>query len=104
LVISPGALAFAYADLGGDTTFYGKPHPPVFQALESVFGAVRYLMVGDSMEHDIAGAQGVGWDSLLIQGGLYADRFADADGDQVIAEIAAEKRCAPPTYRIEGLR
>ncbi len=103
LVISPGAIAFAYADLGGNTTFYGKPHAPVFRALEDIFGAGRYLMVGDSMEHDIAGAQGVGWDSLLIEGGLYADRFASADGDQVIAEITAEKRCAPPTYRLKEL-
>jgi len=37
LVISPGALAFSYASMGGDVTFYGKPHRPVFDALEDVF-------------------------------------------------------------------
>jgi ribonucleotide monophosphatase NagD (HAD superfamily) len=104
LVISPGALAFAYKDMGGDATFYGKPHMPVFKALENRFGAGRYLMVGDSMEHDIAGAHMAGWDSLLIECGLYAERFRHGDGNRVVAEIATEKNCKPPTYRIEGLR
>ncbi len=104
LVISPGAIAFAYQNMGGDTTFYGKPHQPVFRALEDIFGAVRYLMVGDSMEHDIVGAHGAGWDSLLIEGGIYVDRFLGANSNQVIASIAAEKFCAPPTYRIKELR
>ncbi len=104
LVISPGSLAFAYADLGGETTFYGKPHLPVFKALEKVFGAARYLMVGDSMEHDIMGANTAGWDSLLVQGGLYANRFANANSDEVIAKIAAETNCEMPTYSIKGLR
>ena len=104
LVISPGALAHRYDRLGGRTAFYGKPHQPVFEALEKVFGPGRYLMVGDSMEHDIAGAQGAGWDSLLVEGGLYADRFATGDGDAVVAEIAAEKKCDLPTYRIKGVR
>lgn len=104
LVTSPGALAHAYGEIGGQTKFYGKPHRPVFDALEEVFGKGRYLMVGDSMEHDIAGAHGIGWDSLLVEGGLYADRFAVGDGNEVIADIAAERACDPPTYRIKGLQ
>ena len=104
LVISPGALAHSYKAMGGTAVFYGKPYRPVFQALEKVFGKGRYLMVGDSMEHDIAGAQGVGWDSLLVECGLYADRFASGDGDAVVAEIAREKNCDLPTYRIKGVR
>lgn len=104
LVISPGALAFRYREMGGACSFYGKPHLPVFKALEDVFGAGRYLMVGDSLEHDIAGAHSANWDSLLVEGGLYAERFASADAGDVFAQITAEKGCAPPTYRIKGLR
>lgn len=103
-VMSPGALAFAYQQLGGETTFYGKPHRPVFDALETVFGSGRYLMVGDSMEHDIAGAQHAGWDSLLVEGGLYVERFAEGNGDDTVKSIAAETGCVPPTYRIKGVR
>ena len=104
IVVSPGALAHSYAALGGRTNFYGKPHRPVFLALENMFGPGRYLMVGDSMEHDIAGAQRAGWDSLLVEGGLYADRFDGLDGDAVLAEIAAEEHCDLPTYRMKELR
>ena len=104
LVGSPGALAHAYEGLGGCTFFYGKPHRAVFRAVEKVFGKARYLMVGDSMEHDIAGAQRAGWDSLLIESGLYADQFAQGDGAKIAAQIAAEKKCDPPTYRLKELR
>lgn len=104
LVASPGALAHAYQSMGGKTVFYGKPHRPVFDALENLFGKGRYLMVGDSMEHDIAGAQGAGWDSLLVESGLYADRFAAQDGNEVTADIAAKMKCDLPTYRIKGVR
>ncbi len=103
LVMSPGSLAFAFQEIGGSVTFYGKPHVGVFKALENVFGSGRYLMVGDSLEHDIAGAQSAGWDSLLIEGGLYAETFADADGEKVLATLIAEKQCKPPTYRIKEL-
>ncbi|WP_224825975.1 TIGR01459 family HAD-type hydrolase [Cognatishimia sp. MH4019] len=79
LVESPGALAHEYADEGGEVLFYGKPHRPIFDALGAQLGARRVLMVGDSPEHDIAGAKAAGWDSLFIQGGLYADVEPRAD-------------------------
>lgn len=104
LVISPGTLAFRYRELGGAVAFYGKPHLPVFQSLQSVYGSGRYLMVGDSLEHDIAGAQAAGWDSLLIQGGLYATEFASEPGDETVLRLAREKDVAPPTYRMDILK
>lgn len=104
LVISPGALAFDYADRGGNSVFYGKPHLPIFRALEGVFGTGRILMVGDSLEHDIAGAQTAGWDSLLVEGGLYADAFRDADGPAALDRLVTAQGIAPPTYRIKEVR
>tara|TARA_B100000780_G_scaffold14332_2_gene9634 strand:- start:7414 stop:8247 length:834 start_codon:yes stop_codon:yes gene_type:complete len=103
LVISPGALAYAYVDMGGHVSFYGKPHPGIFDALASSLGVARILMVGDSLEHDIAGAQSAGWDNVLVQGGLYANDFAQADHDSVLANLVAAKACRPPTYSIEVL-
>jgi HAD superfamily hydrolase (TIGR01459 family) len=104
LVISPGALAYMYREMGGQVMFYGKPHLPVFTALEAACGKGRYLMVGDSLEHDIAGAQTAGWDSLLIQGGLYAQAFATGDHDSVLADLVAKQGIAPPTYTLKELR
>ncbi len=93
-VQSPGALAHAYADVGGRVLFYGKPHKPIFESLAAALGnPARVLMVGDSPEHDIAGAQTVGWDSLFIAGGLHADAAADAFAGH-----------PPATYTIPTLR
>jgi HAD superfamily hydrolase (TIGR01459 family) len=103
LVTSAGALAHTFRDRGGDVTFYGKPHLPIFDGLKSVLGAHRLLMVGDSLEHDIAGGQNAGWDTLLIQGGLYANEFKQGDHDAVLSRLVAAKGCLPPTYSIEGL-
>lgn len=103
-VVSPGALAHAHRDNGGHVIFYGKPHRAIFQALETALNTGKLLMVGDSLEHDIAGAHGAGWDSLLIQDGLYQADFQNADGDAALARLMAEKSAPAPTYRTEVLQ
>jgi ribonucleotide monophosphatase NagD (HAD superfamily) len=35
-------------------------------------------MVGDSLEHDVAGANAAGWTSVLLTRGIHADRLAGA--------------------------
>ena len=60
LVISAGALARAYLKRYGRVIYYGKPHQPVFQAVSASFKAQRVLIVGDSLDHEIAGAKAVG--------------------------------------------
>ncbi|MEM9393176.1 MAG: TIGR01459 family HAD-type hydrolase [Pseudomonadota bacterium] len=102
-VVSPGALAHFYQESGGAVVFYGKPHAPVFKSLETALGADKILMVGDSLEHDIAGAQNVGWDSLLVQNGLYAERFASGDREQTLSDLCASHAVLPPTFSIKEL-
>lgn len=95
-VQSPGALAHAYRDAGGDVVFYGKPHRAIFDVLFDQISAndpSKVLMVGDSPEHDIAGAAAAGWDSLFIAGGLHADASGDLFEGQ-----------ARPTYILPTLR
>lgn len=101
-VTAPGTIARAYAEIGGSVTFYGKPHPPVFEAVASVLTGERFLMIGDSLEHDIAGANTVGWDSVLIQNGLYRDLFSIRPADDVIANLATQYG-ASPTFTIPEL-
>ena len=103
-MISAGALARAYSQRSGRVIYYGKPHRPVFQALSTSLQAQRFLMVGDSLEHDIAGAQAVGWDSVLIQKGLYASAFSNADHDVVLKTLLKDLACQPPTYSIKQLQ
>lgn len=104
LVISPGALGFAYREMGGETVFYGKPHRPIFRSLEKALGTQKLLMVGDSLEHDISGGHAAGWDTVFVRGGLYANDFANTDIGETLAELCAAKSCAAPTYSIEVLK
>ncbi|NRB04797.1 MAG: TIGR01459 family HAD-type hydrolase [Rhodobacteraceae bacterium] len=103
-VVSPGALAFHHLDAGGEVSLYGKPHRPIFDALQSALGVTRLLMVGDSLEHDIAGGHAAGWDTALIKGGLYAKDFAQDSAEAVLSRLVKEKRAPNPTYVIEDLR
>ncbi|MGR3484346.1 MAG: TIGR01459 family HAD-type hydrolase [Paracoccaceae bacterium] len=77
--VGPGALAARYAAAGGDVTWYGKPHRPVFDAVARALGTDRLLMVGDSPAHDVAGAKAAGWDACLVAAGLGRDRIDMSD-------------------------
>ncbi len=105
-VVSPGALAHDYAERGGEVRFYGKPHLPVFRAIEDALElpAKTLLMVGDSLEHDIAGAHGAEWDSAFIRGGLHAAAFSDSgDPLAVLADLAETEKTPAPTYSLQEL-
>ncbi|MEO1798238.1 MAG: TIGR01459 family HAD-type hydrolase [Pseudomonadota bacterium] len=106
VVISPGQLAHDHAARGGRVAFYGKPHKPVFDAIARTLDldGGRLLMVGDSLEHDIAGAAGAGWDSLFIRGGLHASFFAGhGDISARLAELARAEGAPLPTYTLQTL-
>lgn len=102
-VVSPGALAHAYKDDGGDVQFYGKPHGPVFDAVAQSLGTTRLLMIGDSLEHDIAGGYAAGWSTLFIQGGLHAAAFDGTDPNTVITRLALAENAPHPTYSMTQL-
>jgi HAD superfamily hydrolase (TIGR01459 family) len=76
-----GALARDYEALGGQVTYLGKPHPPIFAMARARLGEVmgraprRVLAIGDGLRTDIAGANRAGLDVLLITAGLHADAF-----------------------------
>ena len=110
LVISPGALAQRYADMGGEVIWYGKPHLPIFQAVARRFPGLpvdRFLMVGDSLEHDIAGAQKAGMPSAFVREGIHAEEFRDAKNNdqllQVTDRLVAQHELSAPTYSLEFL-
>jgi 4-nitrophenyl phosphatase len=80
----PGAgalLASVVATTGATPTIVGKPARPMFEAAARRVAAARggqatdFLVVGDRTDTDIAGAAGMGWDSLLVLTG--ASRPAD---------------------------
>lgn len=94
-----GRIAEAYESLGGSVTWIGKPFPAMYHFALARCGsppAERILGIGDSIEHDIAGAAGIGAATLLIKGGI----LAEADE----AELSAlfHKHGATPDYLLES--
>jgi len=107
-----GALARLYTEMGGESLYFGKPHPPIYdlarRRLLSIGGEVdpaRILAIGDGPHTDILGAMGEDIDSLFITGGLAATETKTShqpDSDALNAYI--EKEMVAPTYAIGKLR
>jgi len=69
----PGAgalLAAIETATGRRAEVVGKPHPPILTAALERAGGGRPLMVGDRLDTDIAGADGLDWDSALVLTGI----------------------------------
>lgn len=86
-----GALADAYRASGGTVLWFGKPHPHIYAA---AFGRLpgisrrRIVGVGDSIEHDIAGAAAQGCRTLLVRTGILADA-GEAELDSEMTRFGA---------------
>lgn len=81
--MAPGGVARRYEEMGGKAIYVGKPHRPVYELCLKKLGDLpkdKILGIGDSLEHDIAGGNGVGIDTALLEHGVHRDAFADAEG------------------------
>ena len=95
-----GALARLYTEMGGESLYFGKPHPPIYDlarrrlaALGREVESAGILAIGDGVHTDIAGAVGEDVDSLFITGGLAAAETRTTDQpepDALTAYLAAE--------------
>ena len=75
LMPAPGAIARLYEDLGGKVEYVGKPYPLIFtHAIAAVASdtRARVVMIGDSPEHDMAGARALGLSTLLVRTGIHS--------------------------------
>ena len=107
-----GALAKLYAEMGGESLYFGKPHPPVYDLARrrlSELGApipdTRILAIGDGILTDVKGALGEDIDSLFVTGGLALKETRtarDPDPEALAAYLATEMM--EPSYAIGQLR
>lgn len=80
-----GALADLYTRLGGESLYFGKPHPPIYDLARRHLARLgdiaddRILCIGDGPETDLRGAQAEGLDALFISGGLAAVETGTTD-------------------------
>jgi ribonucleotide monophosphatase NagD (HAD superfamily) len=82
LAPAAGRIAELYAEMGGPVLWVGKPGAAIYDAafamvrplLGSEVDPARIWAVGDSLEHDVAGAAAQGCRSLLVLTGIMAGR------------------------------
>lgn len=107
-----GALAGLYTEMGGESLYFGKPHPPVYtlarQRLEQLGASVpdsRILCIGDGIVTDIKGALGEDLDSLFITGGLArAETQTDRQPQQAALDAYVADQQLSPTFAVGYLR
>ena len=107
-----GALAQLYTEMGGESLYFGKPHPPIYDLARRRLAAIdkdtdpaRILAIGDGPHTDIDGAMGEDIDALFITGGLAAREtgtVTQPDPDKLQAYLAKEG--VSPQYSIGFLR
>lgn len=107
-----GALARLYTEMGGESLYFGKPHPPIYDfayrrlaALGKDVDPAAILAIGDGAQTDIRGATGEGLDSLFITGGLAAeDTKTSYQPDPEALNAYLKRENATPSYAIGQLR
>ena len=107
-----GALAKLYTEMGGESIYFGKPHPPIYdlarkrlRALQPVDDA-RIMAIGDGILTDVPGGLAEGLDTLFVTGGLEADEFGPDrnNPDPVLLGKWLEKQQLSPTAAISFFR
>jgi HAD superfamily hydrolase (TIGR01459 family) len=105
LVTSPGTIAKAYGDAGGQVELIGKPYPLIYEIVRArldQLGRGWPLFVGDSYHHDIAGARNAGFDACLVLTGIHQAQVRGRDILQTVRdELAVDG--VMPTWITETL-
>jgi HAD superfamily hydrolase (TIGR01459 family) len=93
--LGSGTIAKAYEEMGQQVLYIGKPHLEIFTyALKrlNLPNTKRILMVGDSLAHDIKGANIACIDSVLVTDGLHKQEIENSKSGEIDFN-AFEKLC-----------
>jgi HAD superfamily hydrolase (TIGR01459 family) len=114
LVYCAGALADAYAALGGEVLYCGKPHAPIYEMALKTAAAMRggkapardrVLAIGDSVRTDLKGAAAFGLDVMFVTSGLHVEHYGSRDAPDLDAlnKVFADANVAPKAV-MSGLK
>ncbi len=102
IIYCAGAIAAAYAALGGAVSYAGKPYRPIYElALKTgsrlrgaPVSADRVIAIGDGVATDIAGASRFGIRSVFIASGVHV-KAGEAIGDAASRLFATDATAKP---------
>ncbi len=108
-----GAIAREYDRMGGESLYFGKPHPPIYDlarrrlaALAGTTDDLRLLAIGDGVTTDVQGAVAEGIDVVFVTGGIAAENFGPdpENPDQALLDAWLGDLELDATYAIGRLR
>lgn len=87
LIYCGGALAEAYADMGGEVIYAGKPHQAIYRLSRAWLTEIagydidrsRVLVIGDNIHTDLLGAQNENYDCLFVATGVHEGNAAQVN-------------------------
>lgn len=95
-MLCAGRIAAEFKKLGGEVTYFGKPHEAAYTTTLNLFGKnidrKEILAIGDSLETDITGANNLGIDNLLLTGGILSNQVNN-NLDSAQLEVEIKKIC-----------
>jgi HAD superfamily hydrolase (TIGR01459 family) len=97
-----GRIAELYEQLGGTVRWIGKPFPDIYDQARTFLGDIgpgRICAIGDSIEHDIAGARAAGFASVLVTTGIL-EHSSDEDRARLFENHRAVPDFILPEFRM----
>ena len=94
-MICAGLLAEYYEKIGGKVKYFGKPHKNIYEFCFKLNEKNKILVIGDSLENDIMGANSQNLDSLLITNGIHRDVNNNNDIDKQKLDDLIKKKYIP---------
>jgi len=112
MIYCAGAVAELYRELGGEVTFYGKPHHPAYRRAFELAAAhrgvavppERMLAIGDSVRTDLAGANNAGIPCVFVTRGIHAADFASLEEIDAATSKQLFGETKPPFVLMRDLR
>ena len=70
-----GSVAKVFEELGGEVTYFGKPHKEVYKMCFK--SGEKVLAIGDNLRTDIKGANNLNIDCIFITDGVHRDEYKE---------------------------
>ncbi len=103
-MICAGLLAEYYENIGGKVQYFGKPHKQIYEFCYKIIKKnANILVIGDSLENDIKGANKQNLDSLLITDGIHREVNNNNNVDKEKLDGLMKKKNAFPNYYMKSL-
>ena len=102
-MICAGLIAEYYEKIGGKVKYFGKPFNEIYDfCYKKIENNKKILVIGDSLENDIKGANNQKLDSLLITSGIHREvNINNCVDRKKLSDLISIKKISPKFYMKE---